>query len=376
MTAGVPVGGRDVKCKKCKADIPDDLHPVFCCYCGEKLQRERKKKDEIRIPTPRKRGQKWYIDLRREGVTVIEETEAEARAKALAIRAGFVPVKKKPEALTMWQAVEDCITKKDVVISPSTIRGYISIQNNAFAPFMNTDIFSITDWQTVVNTEAQRVAPKTLQNEWGLLSSVLDQHHIDYGKVSLPQVVNREMPWLDYEQITQFVSIVRGQDCELAALLALHSLRRSELAALRKSDIFDDKIHISGSIVEDKNNKFVRKDTNKTEKSRRIIPIMIARLPELLDDASGKDALLLAEHPGTHTIRINRLCAKNGLPEVGLHGLRRSFASLAYHLKWSERQTMLIGGWNDIKTVHKIYIKLAQADINQDVEEMKRFYCI
>ena len=51
---------RIMKCKKCKADIPGELHPVYCCYCGEKLQRERKKKGEIKIPTPRKRGQKWF----------------------------------------------------------------------------------------------------------------------------------------------------------------------------------------------------------------------------------------------------------------------------------------------------------------------------
>ena len=63
-----------MKCRKCKADIPSELHFIYCGYCGEKLQRERKKKDEIKIPTPRKRGQKWYIDLRREGVMVIEAT--------------------------------------------------------------------------------------------------------------------------------------------------------------------------------------------------------------------------------------------------------------------------------------------------------------
>jgi len=102
---------------------------------------------------------------------------------------------------------------------------------------------------------------------------------------------------------------------------------------------------------------------------------MIPRLAELLDEYNGSDdGLILAEHPGTHTNRINRICVENGLPKVGAHGLRRSFASLAYHLKWSERQTMLIGGWSDITTVHNIYIKLAQADINRDVEEMKRFY--
>ena len=77
-------------CKPCKSEIPDELHFTYSGYCGETLQRDHKKKDEIKIPTPRKRGQKWYVDLRREGVTVIENTEAEAKAKAVAIRAGFV----------------------------------------------------------------------------------------------------------------------------------------------------------------------------------------------------------------------------------------------------------------------------------------------
>ena len=72
-----------MKCRSCKCEIPDELHFVYCGYCGAKLTRDRKKKDEIKIPTPRKRGQKWYVDLRREGVTVIEDTEAEAKAKAL-----------------------------------------------------------------------------------------------------------------------------------------------------------------------------------------------------------------------------------------------------------------------------------------------------
>lgn len=376
-----------MKCRKCKAELPDELHFTYCGYCGEKLQRERKKKDEIKIPTPRKRGQKWYVDLRREGVTVIEDTEAEAKAKAVAIRAGIIATEKKPEPLTLLQAIDGYINAKDIVISPSTVRGYVTIQKNAFPSFMSIDIYTISDWQAVVNAEAKRViskgkdgeekrvSAKTLKNEWGLLRAVLDKYNINYGKVALPKVAKREMPWLDYNQIMQFVSLIHGEKCELSALLALHSLRRSELVALRRSDIYDNKLHINGSIVANKNNEFVRKDTNKTEKSCRTIPIMIPRLTELLSEYSGSDdGLILAEHPGTHTNRINRICVENGLPKVGAHGLRRSFASLAYHLKWSERQTMLIGGWSDITTVHNIYIKLAQADIDRDVEEMKRFY--
>lgn len=72
--------------------------------------------------------------------------------------------------------------------------------------------------------------------------------------------------------------------------------------------------------------------------------------------------------------RINRICYKHGLPLVGCHGLRRSFASLGYHLKWSERSVMAIGGWSNIQTVHNLYIKLSQYDLNDDVKAMQDYY--
>jgi integrase len=364
-----------MKCKKCKADIPDELHPVYCCYCGKKLQRERKKKDEIKIPTPRKRGQKWYVDLRREGVTVIEDTEAAAIAKAQAIRAGFVPVDKKHAALTLRKAIENYIADRDNSLSPATVRGYYTIQKNAFQAIMDTDIYSVPNWQAVVNKEAGRISAKTLKNEWGLVKTVLEKNEVAFDVSVLPQVVSVELPWLDYEQIKTFLDAVHGKPCEMAALFALHSLRRSELFALTPNHIKDDVIFVSGSIVYDKDYKPVSKKENKNTSSRRKVPIMIPRLAELLnqyDGAPDKPYMKCALNtPGN---QINRICAANNLPLIGMHGLRRSFASLAYHLKWSERQTMETGGWADLETVHKIYIKLSKADEKQDIKNMKAFY--
>ena len=48
---------------------------------------------------------------------------------------------------------------------------------------------------------------------------------------------------------------------------------------------------------------------------------------------------------------FNRICRKNGLPEIGVHGLRHSFVSLAYHLGWSELTTMQIAGYSDYNTM-------------------------
>ena len=87
-------------------------------------------------------------------MTVIENTEAEAKAKAIAIRAGFIDAKKKQPALTLRAAIDNYIGDRDNALSPATVRGYITIKNNAFAPVMDTDIFSVRNWQSAVNVEA------------------------------------------------------------------------------------------------------------------------------------------------------------------------------------------------------------------------------
>ena len=71
---------------------------------------------------------------------------------------------------------------------------------------------------------------------------------------------------------------------------------------------------------------------------------------------------------------INRICEKNNLPKCGVHGLRRSFASLGYHLGMSELEVQEIGGWSDHNTVHKIYIKLAREDRLSAENKMEQFY--
>ncbi|MEG2106737.1 MAG: hypothetical protein RRY79_08140, partial [Clostridia bacterium] len=78
--------------------------------------------------------------------------------------------------------------------------------------------------------------------------------------------------------------------------------------------------------------------------------------------------------PNTLGKHINRICAANDLPQVCVHGLRRSFASLGYHLGLSEREVMDIGGWADTQTMHKKYIRLSQLDIQKAENKMAKYY--
>lgn len=171
---------------------------------------------------------------------------------------------------------------------------------------------------------------------------------------------------------------MEGNDYEVPALLALHSLRRSEIFGLSwdKVDLKQNQIRIEGSIVQNDQSKQVFKETNKTKNSRRTIPIMIPRLKELLSAVPEKDRKgMIYTAPQNYLWReINSVCKDNNLPEVGVHGLRHSFASLAHHVGLPEQEAMLIGGWEDAQTMHKIYEHISAADRMKAENKIAQFF--
>ena len=359
-----------MKCKSCKNEIDDES--IYCKWCGTYQIRTRKKKKDIAVPKPTQLPSgMWRIQLRKEGESITEATEALCIAKAKAIRAGFIARSKKHDTLTVGQAIDNYIADNTNVLSPSTIRGYQIIRDNHFKDVMDCDAFSDVDYQKAVNDAAVKYSPKTIKNDWGLVTAALRYAKIEPPDINLPQKVVKELPWLSFTQIQQFLDMVKGEPCELPALLALHSLRRSELIDLEFKDITADYIVVHGSRVFDADNNVVHKETNKNTSSTRTVPIVIPRLKEILPE---KDGLLVRCNPNTPTSQINALCRKNSFPEVGLHGLRRSFASLAHHLGWDVRTTMRYGGWSDYKTMNDFYIKLDETDLLRDATKMVEFY--
>lgn len=367
-----------MKCRACGRELPENS--LFCCWCGkEQLKKARKRKADISVPKAVEVSPgNWYIRMRLNGesIAVYEPTEALCRARAVAIKAGLLDARKHSGTLTLGAAIDKYIADRSAALSPATIRGYSQIRRNRFKSVMDEPLISVTDWQPVVNAEAALCSAKTLKNAWGLVRTVLALNGVEPKPVSLPQVVRAERPWLDFRQIKEFLSAAEDQPGELAALLALHSLRRSELCAVTFADV-DIKaktIRVSGAAVYDDDNNLIRKATNKNTTSNRTVPVMIPRLLQLLPAAADPAEPVVKNAPHTVWEQINRICVRAGLPEVGVHGLRHSFASLAYHLGMSERETMELGGWSDAQTIHKIYLHLAQADRLQAANKMAEFY--
>lgn len=339
----------------------------------------------MKVPKPRKLSSgNWYIYLRLggEGVSITETTEKKCIRAAQVIKAKYLAGKREKAAeakkpITLTQAIDKYIEARENILSPSTIRGYRTIQKHRFTDAMLLSLGRDIDWQKIVNEEAQLCSAKTLTNAWHFISSVLKESTGESPTVRLPQVIKADRPFLEPEQIETFVKAIHGDAAEVPALLALSSLRRSEIKGLlwRNIDLHKQIIHVRGAAVYNENHKLVQKVENKNNTSRRDVPM----IPQLLEALSNMDSYkpddFVVEMP-TNTIyaHINRVCKCNGLPLVGLHGLRHSFASLAYHLGMPAKIAMEIGGWSNDQTMQKIYTHIAQTDRIKSQNQMLTYF--
>ena len=347
------------------------LHATFCPDCGTRLITQR---GEVKVPPPKCKGSTWFAQVAVGGdrVYISGKTEEEYYAKARATKLDLIERKKAAPKITLGTAIDNYIKDNDAVLSPSTINAYKSYRRTRFEGYMSEDVAQI-NYQRMVNEECKKVSSKSVHNAWRFVTASLRHSGITVPQINLPQKRKAERPWLDYEQIGTFLIALRGKPYELGALLALHGLRRSEILHLTAEDIDTERglIYVRGASVIGDNNKLTDKDTNKTTASSRTVNIVI---PRLNDVVAGKKGKLITTNPTTLYGSINKLCAKNGLPEVGVHGLRHSYISLCFHLGWNIQTVMQQGGYSNPQVVNEVYRHLAAQDANADIERMKQFY--
>lgn len=320
----------------------------------------------------------WFIQLRLNGrsipVSALSKKECIRQAELIKAehRAGKREAALKTDK-TVRELMTDYIAALPANTSPATIRGYEIIKKHRFQSVLDERPEKI-DWQTAIDTED--AAPKTVKNAWGLVSACLRAAGRTVPAVRLPKGKSKPRPFLEPDEILKVLPLLEGRKYEIPALLALHSLRSSEIMGLNFEDIDLDKnvIHIHGATVQDKDNKLVHKSDNKTEAGTRDVPIMIPQLVDALKRTGKTTGAVWGKTPCGLYRTMEDVCNILGVPNVGAHGLRHSFASLAYHLKMSELEAMEIGGWSDYKTMRKIYTHLAQKDRLKAVNKMAEFY--
>lgn len=303
------------------------------------------------------------IDGKRYSVTGASPKEVEREIAALKLKLKKAP--QKASELTLTKAIDAYIEARKNVLSPSTVRGYRNIQNNRLQALMHKPVKFLTRdmCQRAVNDEAKKCSSKTVANAWLFVSGVIADAAGTRFDVRVGQVVSKERAFLDADQIKSFLEIIKGTEVEIAALLALSSLRRSEIQGLDWGCVDMEKrlIYIKQSAVYDEHGDLVTKTETKNKGSRRTVP-MIEPLYQALNAVEDRTGRVVPMTGNAASKRINVICENNGLPSVGLHGLRHSFASLSYSLNVPAKIAAEIGGWSGDATMQKIYTHIAQKD--------------
>lgn len=344
----------------------------------------------MHVPKPRKLPSgRWFIQLRLGGKSICI-TDPDRRScvnRATVVKAAYklekgslaVAEQSRPTGCTLTALIDRYIESKSNVLSPSTIRGYRAIQKGRFQTVMQRKPEEIKpeEWQQIVNREASLCSPKTLKNAFAFLRTVIQtETRIELPAVQLSQAVRSNTAFLAPEEIKKFIAVIKeDQEFAVPALLALSSLRMSEIAALRWEDIPEkpEFIRVRGSVVKDENNCYVNKKQNKNISSARNVPILIPELQEVIArDRKPRGPVLKGQNCFRRA--IHRACCAAGVTDVTVHGLRHSFATLAYHLRIPEKITMEIGGWADSGTMNRIYTHIAKSDFDRYRDMFGEFY--
>lgn len=337
------------------------------------------------VPEPKqnKDGQ-WKIQLRINGQSIVVKasTAKECKRRAAIIKAEAQESIRaaKSSELTLTQAIDNYIDARQNSLSPSTIRGYRIIQRTRFQSSMQRAISKIdsAEWRKIVDEELGIASKKTVKNSWAFIKSVLKENGItvDSNVKVAKQRKKSDAVWLEPDEILKFVAAAKDDPLCVPMLLALMSMRLSEIDALVWDNIDPnaDMIRTNGARVRDENGNFVHKEEQKNESSDRMIPLLIPELRAAIkrDRKPGGKVLFVGQTKFRRAIKAT--CARAGVKTVSVHQLRHSFASLAAHLRIPMEIAMEIGGWSNDKIMREIYTHIARSDIERYKNELWDFY--
>ena len=316
-------------------------------------------------PTPKKLPSgAWRCQVMVDGkrISVTEETAKLAQAKAMAIQSGLIEKQQEQKkALSLSEAIDEYINMKSSTLSPSTLRGYQTIQRNRFKSIMQKNIYTLTkkDIQLALNEDMNFVSAKTVCNSYGLVRPVLKEYGINISGVNLPQCVKPNKKYLQPEEISKFLLAIQGDRCEVPILMAIClGLRRSEIVGLCGDcvDVKNGTVTIRRTVVPDRNNRMVLKNGAKNVSSQRTIScpdFIMEKLEPLIPP--NPTARIFPFHPDTVRKHVHRACSAAGITDTALHGLRHTNAAVMNFLQIDDAHAMKRGGWTNESTYKKTY---------------------
>lgn len=266
---------------------------------------------------------------------------------------------------TVKECLQNYINSKENLLSPSSIRGYNIILKNSIDEIADIRINDLTerDLQNWINNNVKKYKPKSIKSQFGLVTAALRQRKIslDFKSILLPRIPRNEKIIPNEEQIATILHMVEGTSVELAVTIAVTlGLRQSEIAALKWNDYNGTTFKIHSARVPNKQNKYIIKNTTKSEASTREIEVDTI-LKMRLDRAERKSEFISPMLPSSVLRKFNHLCDKNGLPRFTMHEQRHGNASMMLAKGVPDKYAMKRLGQSSPNMVKDIYQHLYES---------------
>ena len=273
------------------------------------------------------------------------------------------PDHRSPGKMTFGDALDAYIESKSAVLSPSTIRNYLSIRRNALESLMPMPLHKITqnDLQVAINTEALDHSPKTIRNYNALITSVFSTFRPEFHpNTTLPKKEKIEIEIPTEEEVKKIIEAAKDTPHYIPVVLAAcGGMRRGEICALRWNDINLKKgtIRVDSAVVVDKNNEIVEKST-KSVAGDRTIPMM-PPVREALE-AAHAEGIAPSDHVYSGSLHslsqaFPHILHRAGVRHFRFHDLRHYVVSVMLYLNIPKKYISDYVGHEDETMIDRVY---------------------
>lgn len=287
---------------------------------------------------------------------IYESFTADTKKESAFMAAEYQMNKKRIQSgdLTVKEAMEEYIKTKENVLSPSTIRGYISCINNYYSEIQDIKLrrLEFKDVQMWINNLSASKSPKTTRNANALLTATFEMFAPEiHFAPQLPAKKKTNLYCPSDTDIEHLLKYVAGRELELAILLAAFGpMRRSEICALTSDDIHGNIITVNKAMVLTVDNQWIIKPP-KTFSSNRDI-----EYPKfVIEKLKGIKGPLVKATPDQISNRFRRAIKFSGSPEFRFHDLRHYGASIMHAIGIPDQYIMERGGWKTDSVMKSIY---------------------
>ena len=277
--------------------------------------------------------------------------------------------------ITVSEAYNRYISSKEKVLSPSTIRNYKKMQCNNFQSIMGIRVDRLTEEQIqrAVNELSARRSPKTVRNNYGLLTAVLGMFRPKFSpNIQLPQREKKDIYIPTKTELKMLLEKSKGTGYYLPILLAATcGMRAGEICALTSDDIHGEKINVSKSLVCDENGQWLIKQPKSYAGYRNI------DMPEAVkNEIKNIDGKIVKYNPHSLSTGFRKLLINNGLTPFNFHALRHFYVSELFDMGLPEKYIIAQVGHSSASITKSVYDHLTAEKQGAYASEIARHFSI